>query len=107
MNMKHGKKLSPSKLHAVMIYLKPVDADRLTRFAKNNNASKSQIAREGIEMRMDLNPNQFNAGFNEGLNAVIEVINKDPLFGFRFPSGQTGSAYVINLFQHLFRKIDE
>lgn len=105
--MKTGKKIYPSKLHAVMIYLKPVDADRLTRFAKENNASKSQIAREGIDMRMDVNQNQFNAGFNEGLNTVIEAINKDPLFGFRFPSGQTGSAYVINLFEHLIRKRDE
>ena len=48
----------------------------------------ARILREGLEVRM-AQDNPYLKGFNDGLNAAINVINANQASQMRFPSGQS------------------
>jgi hypothetical protein len=77
----------------VMIYITPEDKELLESFTKENKVNASQIAREGIRMR--ITGNDFNKGFNEGLNAAIDAVNKTEAAGMRFPSGKSIAELIV------------
>ena len=78
----------------VMIYLHPDERERLTRFAKQMNVPASQIAREGIRMRMEGDDNPYNKGFNEGLNEAMRIVRANKGAEMRFPSGKSFAQLV-------------
>ena len=69
----------------VMIYITPEDKDALTKYAENNKMTASQIVREGVRMR--LQGNDFNTGFNAGLQEAIKLTQATEGARMMFPSG--------------------
>lgn len=78
----------------LMIYVPPVELAELKNFAKAGNTSVSQIAREGIRMRMDGDKNPYNKGFNDGLTAAMEAAQETEGAQMRFPSGESFGQLV-------------
>ena len=73
----------------VMIYLSHDDKERLTKYATKNRIPASQVAREGIRMRMDGGDNPYNKGFNDGLNEAMQITRANKGAEMKFPSGKS------------------
>jgi len=82
------------KLKAVMIYLDPFEAARLSEYADKECTSASKIAREGIQMRMRDKFDQYVTGFNDGLNEALRVAATSKGGQMMFPSGKSFSQLV-------------
>ena len=78
----------------VMIYLSPDDKERLTKFATKNKIPATQIAREGIRMRLIGNDNPYNKGFNDGLNEAMRITRANQGAQMKFPSGKSFAQLV-------------
>jgi len=76
----------------VMIYLTPEDKDALSKYAEKNRMTASQIVREGVRMR--LQGNDFNTGFNEGLQEAIKIAHATEGAKMMFPSGKSFAELV-------------
>ena len=82
-------KVSPSKkLKPFMTYLDDNDYAKLKKFAKSKRVTMAQILREGVSLRM-ASDNPYLKGFNDGLTAANNAVNKNQAFQMRFPSGQS------------------
>jgi len=75
-----------------MIYITPEDKDALTKYAENNKMTASQIVREGVRMR--LQGNDFNTGFNAGLQEAIKLTQATEGARMMFPSGKSFADLV-------------
>jgi hypothetical protein len=75
-----------------MIYVTPTDKESLSKYALDNKMTVSQIVREGVRMR--LQGNDFNTGFNDGLNEAIKIVNSTEGAQMRFPSGKSFADLV-------------
>ena len=90
-------------LKPFMAYLDyPAYAD-LKRFSQKNNISMSQLIREGITSRMS-GGDRYCAGFNDGVNSSINVVNESKAAKMRFPSGKSFAELVIEDLQKLYQK---
>lgn len=78
----------------LMIYVPPADLADLKRFAKSAKKPISHVAREGIRMRLAGANNPYNKGFDEGLNAAMEIAKKTKGAQMRFPSGKSFGQLV-------------
>jgi hypothetical protein len=76
----------------VMIYITPEDKDALTKYAETNKMTASQIVREGVRMR--LQGNDFNTGFNAGLQEAIKLTQATEGARMMFPSGKSFADLV-------------
>jgi hypothetical protein len=78
----------------VMIYLSPDDKAKLTKYASKNKIPATQIAREGIRMRMEGTDNPYNKGFNDGLNEAMRITRANQGAQMKFPSGKSFAQLV-------------
>jgi len=76
----------------VMIYITPEDKDALSAYAQHSNMTASQVVREGLRMR--LQGNDFNTGFNDGLNEAMKIANETEGAKMMFPSGKSFADLV-------------
>lgn len=76
----------------VMIYVTPDDKEALSKYALANKMTVSQIVREGVRMR--LQGNDFNTGFNDGLNEAIKIVHSTEGAKMMFPSGKSFADLV-------------
>jgi hypothetical protein len=76
----------------VMIYLTPEDKEALSKYALDNKMTASQIVREGVRMR--LQGNDFNTGFNAGLQEAIKIAHATDGAKMMFPSGKSFATLV-------------
>ena len=77
-----------------MIYLSPDDKTKLSKFAKEQKVTASQVAREGIHMRMEGSTNPYNQGFNDGLNEAMKITRSNQGAQMKFPSGKSFADLV-------------
>jgi len=77
----------------LMIYVYPTEAEKLKKFAKRAKKTVSQVAREGIAMRMN-KKDPYNTGFDEGLRTAMNVAVKTEGAQMRFPSGKSFGQLV-------------
>lgn len=104
--MNDGKKMSRFKTVApVMIYLPIEEEEEFKEFAKKNKLTNSQVAREGIKMRM--NGGDYNAGFNDGLNEAMKIAESTEGAGMMFPSGKSFGKLVSEAIEKEIRQKNE
>jgi hypothetical protein len=94
--MNDGKKKATrfKTVEPVMIYLPKSDADTFRRYAKKSQLTQSQIAKEGIAMRMAGESDPFNQGFNSGLNEAMNLVRNTEGAKMMFPSGKSFAELV-------------
>jgi len=90
----------------LMIYVYPEDAERIKKFAKRAKKTVSQIAREGIAMRMN-KKDPYNVGFDEGLRTAMNVAVKAEGAQMRFPSGKSFGQLVWDEIEKFKREMPE
>jgi hypothetical protein len=78
----------------VMIYVESKELASLKTYAKKTRTTMSQIAREGIRMRMSGNEDPYNNGFADGLNMAMELVKKTKGAQMMFPSGKSFAELV-------------
>ena len=78
----------------LMIYVPPAELTELKKFAKSAKKPVSHIARERIRMRLAGESNPYNSGFDDGLNAAMDVAQKTKGAQMRFPSGKSFGQLV-------------
>lgn len=76
----------------VMIYITPEDKESLSKYTQQSKMTASQVIREGLRMR--LQGNDFNTGFNEGLNEAIKIAKETEGAKMMFPSGKSFADLV-------------
>jgi hypothetical protein len=104
--MNDGKKVTRFKTVApVMIYLPIDEEEEFKEFAKKNKLTNSQVAREGIKMR--INGSDYNAGFNDGLNEAMKVAENTEGAGMMFPSGKSFGKLVAEAIEKEMRAKNE
>jgi hypothetical protein len=77
-----------------MIYVESKELASLKTYAKKTRTTMSQIAREGIRMRMSGNEDPYNNGFADGLNMAMELVKKTKGAQMMFPSGKSFAELV-------------
>ena len=98
------KKRGSVSSQPVMIY---VDKDLLVKwdeFAYDKQKSKSAIAREALEIRLNGTGNDYTAGFNAGLEAAVDSVSKVEAFKMRFPSGKSFADLLADEVALLYRE---
>jgi len=88
----------------VMIYLTKKEADDFRKYAKKTKLTGSQIAREGINMRMSGENNPYNAGFNAGLNEAMNIVRQTNGAKMMFPSGKSFAQLVCEEIEKFLRE---
>ena len=78
----------------VMLYIESKELAALKMFAKINRTTMSQVARDGIRMRMSGSQDPYNKGFNDGLNIAMELAKKTKGAQMMFPSGKSFAELV-------------
>jgi hypothetical protein len=78
----------------LMIYMPPAELADLKKFAKSGKKPVSHVAREGIRMRLAGEDNPYNQGYDDGLNAAMEIAQKTKGAQMRFPSGKSFGQLV-------------
>lgn len=84
-----------------MIYMSKAERSALNAFAKHNDLFVTQVAREGIKMRMS--GNDYNHGFNDGLNESIKIVNNTDGAKMMFPSGKSFAKLVTDEIEKFIR----
>jgi hypothetical protein len=104
--MKDGKqnKSRFKTVTPVMIYLSPDDKKKLNEYAQKNKIASTQIAREGIHMRLQGSDNPYNQGFNDGLNEAMRIAKANHGAQMKFPSGKSFAEYVCEDIQTYMRE---
>ena len=90
-----------SRVKPVMIYLNDQDKAELNAYAKAKKLPVSQLAREGIKMR--ITASDYNTGFNDGLNEAQKVTHSIEGAKMMFPSGKSFADLVCENIQQLAR----
>jgi hypothetical protein len=72
----------------------PAELADLKKFAKSGKKPVSHVAREGIRMRLAGEDNPYNQGYDDGLNAAMEIAQKTKGAQMRFPSGKSFGQLV-------------
>ena len=104
--MNDGKKKATrfKTVEPVMIYLPIKDADVFRKYVKKSNLTQSQIAKEGIVMRMAGDNDPFNQGFNGGLNEAMNIVKNTEGAKMMFPSGKSFSDLVCDEIEKYLRE---
>lgn len=101
MNKTRFKTVTP-----VMIYLFPEDRVKLKKYSEKNKIPATQIAREGIKMRLEGEDNLYNKGFNEGLNEAMRITKSNQGAQMKFPSGKSFAELVCEDIERFLREKD-
>jgi hypothetical protein len=88
-NLKRGRKKLFKQLQQVMVYVDVDMNEDWDMFSHSYGVSKSQIAREALEMRLHGGGAPFQNGFNNGIDAVLKEAESIEAFKMTFPSGKT------------------
>lgn len=83
----------PSKVKPFMTYLDPDEITRLKKFAKKKKITMSQVIRESLSARM-AEGNPYTAGFNDGIDTCIKLVNDNKASQMRFPSGSSFAELI-------------
>ena len=83
----------PSKVKPFLTYLEEKDVDRLKKFAKKKKITMSQVIRESLSARM-AEGNPYTAGFNDGIDTCIKLVNENKASQMRFPSGSSFAELI-------------
>jgi hypothetical protein len=75
-------------IHPVMIYVFKENLEEIRAYAKKQKVSLSQIAREGLSMRM-AQGDLYMQGLNDGLDVGMNAIRESNWAQMIFPSGRT------------------
>ena len=75
-------------IHPVMIYVFKENLEEIRAYAKKQKVSLSQIAREGLSMRM-AQGDLYMQGLNDGLDVGMNAIRESNWAQMIFPSGKT------------------
>jgi predicted DNA-binding protein len=111
MNMTSGEKIKslskalkvngapPRKRRAVnvtpvMIYVDHDLHNRWEEYAHEWAKTKSQLAREALEARLNATSNDYTTGYNDALEHVAKAIGANEAFQMRFPSGRSFAELV-------------
>lgn len=86
---KRGRKKVFHELQHAMIYVGVDLNEKWDLYAHSYGVSKSQIAREALEMRLNSGSNPYVNGYNNGIDAVINEAKLIDAFKMTFPSGKT------------------
>ena len=78
----------------VMLYIESKELAALKSFAKVNRTTMSQVARDGIRMRMSGSEDPYNKGFNDGLAMAMDLAKKTKGAQMMFPSGKSFAELV-------------
>jgi hypothetical protein len=94
--MKNGaKKMSRFKsVVPLMVYIDPVDRNKIQTYSKKEGINVSQLAREAFKMRMAGTEDPFNGGFNQGLNEAMRIARNTTGAKMMFPSGKSFADLV-------------
>jgi hypothetical protein len=87
----------------LMVYVSPNERDSIKSFAKDNGIKVSQLAREAFDMRM-ASGNQFNEGFNKGLNEAMKIAKNCNGAQMMFPSGKSYATIVCDDIKKFLRE---
>lgn len=87
----------------VMIYLDDNLNEKWEEFARKNRTSKSQIAREAIQSRINLKIDSFTSGYNTALEEMVVKLNEVEAFKMTFPSGKSFAVYAEEAIAELHR----
>jgi len=98
------KKRSIRTTQPVMIYLDHDLNAQWEEFAHKNRTSKSQVAREAIQARVNTKGDLFTSGYNTALEDVSKAIAQIEAFKMTFPSGSTFSMYADQALATLHRE---
>lgn len=88
----------------VMIYMHPSEADRLAEYAQKHGIPKTQVAREGISMRMSGEKEPYNEGFNNGLHEAMRITRSIEGAKMMFPSGKSFAQLVCDEIEKFLRE---
>lgn len=91
---KVGRKKVFKQLQQVMVYVEVGMNEDWDMFSHSYGVSKSQIAREALEMRLHGGSNPFQNGFNRGIDAVLKEAESIEAFKMTFPSGKTFASLL-------------
>ena len=84
---------TPSKVKPFLTYLEEQDIDKLRKFAKKKKITMSHVVREAIKARM-VDGDPYNAGFNAGIDASINLVKENKASQMRFPSGSSFAELI-------------
>jgi len=104
--MKNGaKKMSRFKtVVPLMVYVDPVERNKIQAYAKKEKTNVSQLARESFRMRMSGDKDPFNSGFNEGLNEAMRIVSNTDGAKMMFPSGKSFATLVCDEIEKFLRE---
>ena len=80
-------------VHPLMIYMPIKQRANLKVFARKNRMPVSQAVREGILMRM-AGGNDYTSGWNDALEAAMEITKNSHAGKMMFPSGRSFSQML-------------
>lgn len=92
------------KFFPVMIYISLEDKEGLKKYSFKTGMNTSEIAREGIRMRLAGSEDPYNRGFNEGLKAAMDIVNKVDGAKMMFPSGLSFAKLVCDGIEKFMRE---
>jgi hypothetical protein len=90
-----------------MVYVDPVERDKIQAYAKKEKTNVSQLARESFRMRMSGNGDPFNNGFNQGLNEAMRIVSQTEGAKMMFPSGKSFAKLVCEEIEKFLREKSE
>jgi hypothetical protein len=99
------KSRSEVKDQSIFVYMTLDFKTELEKFSEKHNIPISQLAREGMVMRMS--GDTFTQGFNAGLNIAKELIKENKAAAMRFPSGVSIAEYLCEDLDKKIRISDE
>jgi hypothetical protein len=102
-NSPDKKRSSLKQTYPVMIYLDPDLNIKWEEYAHKKRTSKSQIAREGIQSRINDDGDLFTNGYNSALEDVAQKLRSIEAFRMTFPSGKTFSEFAEETIATLYR----
>jgi hypothetical protein len=85
--------MTPSKVKPFLTYLEEADIEQLRKFAKKKKLTMAHIMREAIKARM-AEGDPYNAGFNDGIDASINIVKENKASQMRFPSGSSFAELI-------------
>lgn len=88
----------------VMIYVDKELLIKWEEFAYEKTKSKSSIAREALEARLNGKINDYTAGFNAGLSSAVDAVTNVEAFKMRFPSGKSFADLLADEVAVLYRE---
>lgn len=100
------RKRTDNPVAPVMIYIDHGLNAKWEEAARTKRVSKSQLAREGIEIRLN-GGDPFTDGFNHGLASAVEAAHKTDAFKMKFPSGKSFAELLEETVADLYREQED